>query len=561
MASAMTRTGSGVTIRQSLSSGRAGLVRWSGFAFLVPGAVCLGFALRCLGDSLNRTLQETGDCATALIGAILTTDSILGFFGLIGLVAGVFLVKRAVGARRQLPAPASDIVIEQDGFVVKGGTLHGFGAKWSDIDPGSLRLDIPDWLENRSAGIGTPIDGDPGTKSAAFARLRVETRDGRAVVLCSTRSIEDLDSLRAVHDLFRNRLHPPSEPSLPPEVLLCGNCGAPVVPALEETAVCSHCGRLVPVPREVRDRVESAAATGFPIHLEEFVTKIPVLPDALRVNGIARRLLVFVAATGVSMIAILLVFLVSAAPDMPSFGLLVIGSVLIVTGASAIGRRYVVDRLIFELMGRHFGARPPASGGTAWTCPACGGPLPEGGSPLRRCVYCGACSVVGINAGLLATQSIEKRLVEEELEARFLERRKTITRARVALASMPLCLGGVILSGALAVETCREQRSCADGDGRACYEISHRLYSRQPSVLSVQSRSRSMTYAKRSCDAGNGCGCDKLRKMAEGSITALRAFGTGGGSDPQARCRELDGLVQYALTRPTGESGECHDER
>ncbi len=544
-------------IRQSLSSGRAALVRWSGIAFALPALLGLVFALRCLGDALSRALGETGNLVVAVLAAIVTTDSALGFFALLGLAGAGLCLRRAIRARRDIATPASDIVVEWTRFTVSGGPLHGLSMDWDELDSAGLELGIPSWLELKQAGL--PQDGPDGGRPPA--QLRIRTKDGRTVLLGRTRSAEDLDSLRALHELFSNRLSTPFEAPPPPAIVRCGRCGAPVPPCPAASVFCPHCGNAVPVPAEIRTRLEEQERVELPGELGELVVQVSRLPDARKVNRIARRLAICVGATGVLALLAFALFMLCAAPNMALFGLLVVCTTGIVAGASAIGGRYVVDRLVFELVGRRFGARAPAEPGDSWRCPDCGAPLPGGGSPLHRCAYCRAYCVVGMDARL-SGRSGEGRQIEEELEAQSLRRSKATRSARVAVAAMVPALAGLCFALAVSAAAFREERACGGGDGRACYEISHRLHSRHASLWDVQSISKSMAYAELSCDARDRCGCDRLHRLAEGELRVLRAFGQGsaGTANQRARYQELGRLSYHALVQPTTGGGECYDE-
>jgi len=439
-------------------------------------------------------------------------------------------------------------------LTVQEGALHGLSLRWEQLDPDGLQLTIPDWLEETEAGIvktDETADRTPGGYS-------FRTIDGRTFVIGRTRSAEDLDSLRNLHELFSTRLTGISNLPAPPASITCGECGATVPPQTEGMSRCLHCGAAVTVPAQIAAHLAAWKKLALPEHFKDLLNEISALPDARRVNRLTRLLQVGLTIIAAIAIVLFALFMTTAAANMAAAGLLVASVIVIFAGARQIGARHVVDRMIFELIGRRFGARPPLSPDGRWTCPLCGGSLPDGPSPLRRCDFCRSYSVVGIDARLSGFSAGQEEM-EEALEAQFLKRRQTMRWMRIAVVGMIAALVGIGVAGGVAVSRYDVERSCRRGNGQACYEISWQLDNRSTPLWQVRSDRRAIQYAQRSCEAGNGCGCDRLYEMAGSELTRRRIFGSDGETE-NARIRELQQLMSTATTHPVKASGSCHDD-
>lgn len=326
----------------------------------------------------------------------------------------------------------SDIVLSQEGLLIKGGPGGGLVLRW-DKGP-RCRLQ--------------PASGEPATE------LHIE---GRRVAISEDE--EELRSFSAVAEtvgaLGRSRTAAPMAPR--PQVLTCSRCGAAVAPAPGEHVPCVHCGTDVEMPGEVRDRFRALN------RLEAARSNVEgLLRRLLRQRGARFTNAVFALALpplllGFPLTAILFneLFVVRhVLRGMHALWLLLF-ALGFTYGLQLWLRAQVAGRRALRLVALSYRARPPREG-APWSCRLCGGTLPETAERLIvLCLYCQSENLTGLNlsedAGQMKAQvgSLQQALHEQ------LRRRRRWRIASVA------AIGLLLISGAMLLRAF--PRTCRDG--------------------------------------------------------------------------------------------------
>lgn len=157
---------------------------------------------------------------------------------------GVSIASHAVLWRSR----ASDLLLDDEGLLVDGPVVDGSRRyAWTDLALTRCRLDV-----------------DPSARVKVNDHvtyqhfLRVGLAAGGEATLARSVDDDEIASFREVVALLRSRADVPEPRPLPPEVLRCDGCGAPVAPAEGPLTRCGRCGRDVSVPEALIERVRSA---------------------------------------------------------------------------------------------------------------------------------------------------------------------------------------------------------------------------------------------------------------------------------------------------------------
>jgi len=379
------------------------------------------------------------------------------FVGLGGIIALTLAVDAAERAKRDRP---SDLLLSATGLAVEGGSGRSFA--WADVDAGSceiiedeprlaLRMLLLSWLTLRQvpwliARVRVPV-----------FRLRLPLKAGGDVLLAEAEG-EERTSLEALRDSIRSAGAPPSEtPSAPvaPEVLRCGNCGAPQVPVDQASAACPYCQHAVGMPEALRDKLRAnAALRADDAASAQFVAQLIAQPGAKLASrwlALGRKLLVLSQPAALVYLCVVVyhqtkgqsatsgLFVARASPSddwlfFYDIGVLLLTLVVAFWVVWSALSAYFANRQALRVLAESFGAVPPVTPGAPCTCRQCGAPLAEGaGTLVVRCVYCSAENVLGIDPRPAAAR--ERR---ERTNLQAAARTRKLKRLRLAI-TVPVC--------------------------------------------------------------------------------------------------------------------------
>jgi hypothetical protein len=217
--------------RASLNQGaRFAACVWLGPLFLIVGASFIG----------------TRGAVPAVFG-----------LGIPGIVVSCIAIWAAYAAKIDR---ASDIVLDDSGFVIEGGPLDKTHCKWSEVrgceivkveGRWAVRWIVLSWLTaRRFASINRRRD--------VPVKQLVLSRKGEKLVLAEAEG-DEIESLEQLRDSIRSAVTPPKPPTqLPQEILKCPHCDAPLVPVPAARMTSTYCHRELDVPVELRERVRAS---------------------------------------------------------------------------------------------------------------------------------------------------------------------------------------------------------------------------------------------------------------------------------------------------------------
>ncbi len=314
-----------------------------------------------------------------------------GYVAAAGGTIAIFGVTRVRRAWRCRPA---DVVLEANAVRVDGGANHALEVPFADIN--WSRCDVVPILEDGKVDAHKLVVGD--------------------VQLGEADDDDEVGSLRQVMDAIRYRAGMPLKDesdaarTASAAILSCPTCGSPVAPSAAESSECGHCQAMVPMSKDVRERVRAAA------ELPKREQRAAKLVDKLLDQPGATSTTIFLALSS-SLIAAAWPVTVWAYVhlyrlqrlDFVSGALLAFLPLLLVADGFFLSRLRLVDRRALGSMIMTFAARPPSKPGDPLGCRSCLAPLPKEPQTVVKCVYCGAANLTGLDL-----RSHESRAAESE---------------------------------------------------------------------------------------------------------------------------------------------------
>ena len=383
-------------------------------------------------------------CGAVVAVAVWATDvnQVFLYVFLVGLVIVLGGAGRVRRAWKERPA---DILLDEAAMTIEGGERHGLSIAWTRVAPERSRV--------------VKVFEEEGAEDAKTGKKKKGELVGRALEVGEGKSTiwrlamaEDPGEIVSLHELARIiaarapsvGAPEPAPQTLVPSVLGCPSCGANVAPTRDAEVTCAHCGATVPIPDDVRARVEAALT----------------LPrEAQRADRIVERLLDQPGARSTSLtMSLSLAVIGSAWPLALGLGLhawhaerldvlpgiaLAVLPFLLVADGFFLSRLRLVDRRALAALTLGFGARAPVRPGEPSTCRGCGAPLRDAPEVVVRCVFCGAANLTGLDLRESAAE-VSKHVssLDDALAARAKER--SYWRWRT-LASVPLFVATVAL--------------------------------------------------------------------------------------------------------------------
>jgi hypothetical protein len=357
---------------------------------------------------------------------LLVGSSFMGTWGtvpaVIGLgLPGMFFICIAFWAAISAKTDrASDIVLDDSGFVIEGGPLDKTHCKWSEVRGceivdvaarWAVRWIVLSWLTARRFASINRRRGVP-------VKQLVLSRKGDKLVLAEAEG-DEIESLEQLRDSIRSAVTPPKQPApLPQEILTCPHCDAPLVPAPTPRMTCTYCHRDLDVPAELQERVRASIeldqTSG---SRESTVRKLVDQPSARRAAWVitwCRRLMVWIQPAAFVLWCVMIhhsthdvslpagISVTRIAPDDDAIFLYDFGLFILVVAAGfaiawSIGHAYIANRQALRMLADHFGAVPPAKPGAPSTCHNCNAPLPATTALLVHCAYCATENVLGLD--------------------------------------------------------------------------------------------------------------------------------------------------------------------
>jgi TPR repeat protein len=410
--------------------------------------------------------------------------------------------------RRAWKARPSDLVIDRDGFAIRGGALDARRFAWTALTGDGCRLDAP------------AAKPEPGSV-LELHRLVAPTGGGEVVLAIAERpdevaSLEEVArTLRGAHALAAGQAAAPAVAGpldAPAAILACPTCAAPAAPADVSSVTCPFCSADVPVPDALRERVRVALDIADRPDAE--IAALLDQPSARTVGGS------FVAGSVLVMLAwpvALGVFwwnLRQHAATFSTTALLLLFVAAVTGGVYALLRSRLVDRIALRLVLLDFGADAPAREGEPYRCRQCAAPLPaRPGHAFVRCAYCKADNVLGVALHREHAAVTEQR---ESLAAALARRAAARRRLRGigALSLLLLALSGWALPHGLGrnARTWPLEQRCNGGDLDACTDLGELLAADFPKGVR-RDVARGATLLGRACDAGHARACDRLADL------------------------------------------------
>lgn len=448
-------------------------------------------------------------------------------------------------------ARPSDLVIEPDGFSVAGGAASGlrFAAAEVDTDASGFR---------------------PVFAGIDLGALELSVR-GKTYVLASDVS---LDEAAPILEVLRSAQHQPekklTEWKLPPSngersarsekraakkagrrksktekvavaaaapaaadaiaILHCSGCGAALVPASEEQAICRHCGAQTTQPEALRRRMaELSKGTELSAGNAERLMKLAAQPDA-RAGTVVLVLALGVATLGF-VAALVMVSRLVVLGDSDAVvqglrgGLLswALAALAVAAFEAQSARRGVIRAAALD-----FAAVPPARGGAPPGCHGCGAPLDVGPSTvLATCAYCRSTNIVGMTIAR-PTHGLERARASLESSLAERARRMEVTR-KWLLGTVPLSLVIVAWAGRELFDTSAERRY----DRRAlreCRSVAELCFRMGDGFPEDPNKVR---FVRLGCELGQAEACMRMGAW-------LYSGKTGGAADPDGALRYID---------------------
>lgn len=438
---------------------------------------------------------------------------------------GCFLVAFALAqARHAFRTRAADAILDDAGLAIEGGAHHGLRLAWAEIDPERTRAETIE--ESRLSVARAVAHGVFVFFSAIFAntleaapdspvplrRLFVVTRDGRTFRLAEAEHPAEQRSLDALLGTIQARLaRSPSPPVVPPSVLVCAGCGAPLAPDDVGSVRCPACGRSNPVPEDLRGRLRAHRSVAEARRATEgSVRALLDQPGAPRTNGVLVAGAAVCALAWAAAVLPLLSFGVRRAATF-EVGWMLASGLLATLAVFFLARASLSDRRALRLLATGFGARAPAGDGGGARCRRCGAPLPVSGELVQVCAYCDAENVLGIDLRPDVAESAEHALsLADMLAARGRERASRRWLAAAALLGALVAGGLSAISIAVAREHEEHAGRCAQGNGTACLRAGADF---DLAILGDEDDPEALRWYVRGCDLGEAEACHRAANL------------------------------------------------
>lgn len=464
------------------------------------------------GSSALRAWMTTLGILPAMLfipwGVLLLTLDYGGWAIVMLVVGGILALAAVVSVPSALKRRASDIVIDEQGFAIEGGSHHGLRVEFAQLASGGLAARTRHGVTELALHLG-----------------------GDERVLAASEDPSEAQSLRNVAKAIgeQSQQGDAAPPELPPEAPSCAHCGAPVAPTAEASTHCGYCGQTTPTTPSIMERVQGQQAhAAASAQSGKAVGELLQQPSATAANV---RMLVFsfLSALVVLLFAAGEVFLATIGiVELFTLGVSAVTSLLLVGVVATMSTRRFIDRHAMQSLLAVYGARAPRRKGEPWTCRGCGAPLVAGTSQLVGCVFCGRSNVLGADLRRSAEAlAKEADRLEEVLE----KRRSQLARAKLVfwgLAPAALLCGLIaVFFVALGLEHLDEQDNCDDGEARACVSLAF-SYSDEANL--GRNLKKAARLAERGCLLDHVDGCCLARqalrenwgKFAKGAKTKRR---------------------------------------
>ncbi len=440
----------------------------------------LSLGVTCLTDLAVGVIAVPLGAAIACAAVLLVYwagadvgDGLKFFIGMLVVGGGsVFLGARAtIRAWRYRP---SDLLIDETGIRIDGGSRDGLAATWPAIAKARCEIKAsPATIITIRALIATLLDD---RTDEHYYRFHLGD-----VIVAETDSGLEADSFREIAGAMTERATPPSDPEVvpdaiaapappPPErtdsrgskkhqrkmqrkqdaaaaaglpppthaprvvaataapaheigILKCGGCGAVIAPSDLDATTCAFCAAMTEIPAELRERVRAAASLGVQAkRAERVVVKLLDQPSAREMSKWIAASTLFIAAAW-PLTVWMYVHLAHAHRLTAERGaLLGLLPFLLVLDGFFLSRLRLVDRVALRSLALTFAARAAARAGDPPCCRACLAPLPALTTTVIACIYCSAANVTRVDLrgrarrSELSAESLEHALVAHDRE-------------------------------------------------------------------------------------------------------------------------------------------------
>ncbi len=429
-----------------------------------------------------------------------------------------FVVYAAAHAVRSWRTRPSDALLDAAGMTLEGGAQHGLHLQWSEIDPQQThaettketRITLVKIVADVIFLVLSTLADNPELappEKVAIRRLHVATRDGRRWRLAEAEHPDEQRSLDALLGSIQQKLGltGATAPALPPEVLECAGCGAPVPPSESEQAACRYCGAWTPVPQALRARVRAHRS----VQTSRHATAVAVAA-LLKQPGARRASLVLALAACVAAGTWAFLLFALAIAGVSDVGLFEVAVVLF-TGMLAslvlfvAGRAALAKRRALRVLAASFGARAPRDARGSFACRRCGGPLPDARELVVPCAYCDTENILGLDLRSEVAPSVEHELsIQQVLAARRKEGRFWRLAALATLALVPVAGGTAYASFASASEHARYRDQCRANDAAACFQLATDY---NLGIDVSKDEEKAAEYQRKACELGHAEAC------------------------------------------------------
>ena len=405
--------------------------------------------------------------------------------GMVIAALGVLLAGVAVfSAPAALRCRASDVLIDEKGLAVDGGSQHGLTLTWAELRQAKLYLE--------------------GTVASGSCELLLKRPEAPALSLAATSDQLEEQSLRNLVDALTSQGKQggdASPPKMPHDAPHCEHCGAPVSPSAEAETTCGYCGTTAATRAPVRERMQGHAAHAQAASANESLIGELLDQPSARVANL--RLVLSLSVAGLALLSFVaaeVFLLLLGVADVFSLGASAVLSLSLAGVVTVMLTRRLIDRYALQSLIAVFGARAPGRQGEPWACRVCGGPLPAGDEHILRCVFCDCENLVGSDLWR-STRELEGEA--QRLDAVLDERGRRTKNAIMTfwcLAPVAALSGLVALFFiALGAEFVYEDGNCQRGEARACQSLAF-TYSSEENLNRDLPRAAKM--AERGCLKG-----------------------------------------------------------
>lgn len=318
----------------------------------------------------------------------------------------------------------SDVVLDGEGIRVDGGRFAGHYS-WQQVIGSQCRVEscsvkrvTMGYILLKTASIIYMLSQKRGAvwiverPDVLVDRLLLRLNDGTTIVAAEAERPIEKESLCALRDTIEasdvdeprpaaghRALAEDCQRTRQIALLVCPSCGAPCAPSETGVVQCRHCATRVPVPEDLRQRVEAQRRVSEGSRsTQDILRQLVGMPGAAGTLGFMSVAALYMLAAWLLPIGWLPVLWAYGRLDAVAVTALIVSPLAIILALFFLLRAHVTDRQALRLLTMQFGARSPERPGDPYGCRRCGAPLPERqGEVLVTCPFCNAENILSLD--------------------------------------------------------------------------------------------------------------------------------------------------------------------